>query len=199
MKSFIKIVCMILSAALVFLLSACMTVAPQDCERHLGEGECRKCGLNYFEELARTVREKATEVEDGAYRVTARTETVDCIIKYDPAADSVQVFLIYKDAEQVLAVFLLTMKPNTGSLYGWALSAGDKIANGTFDAKNVAGVVFCPEVTNNTFTDSEFAALEMLYEESVSFCADVLDSLLVNNENNLTIADLGFENYAPAV
>ena len=50
------------------------------------------------------------------------------------------------------------------------------------------------------FSEKEFSELTSIYEESVSFCVDMIHSLLAqDNTNNLTIADLGFVNYTPNI
>ena len=91
------------------------------------------------------------------------------------------------------------MKPTTDTTYGWALSANNKMAHGTFQAEDVSDRVFRPSIENNDFTTEEFALLNNFYENSTSFCLDALHSLLSDNKNNLKISNLGFENYSPTV
>ena len=108
-------------------------------------------------------------------------------------------FLFYKTNNQVTALFLLTLKATTGTTYGWTLYSNGKMANGTFNAEDVTDLVFRPDIENNEFTTDEFSLLNIVYEESLSFCVDALYSLLLNNKNNLKISDLGFKNYSPNV
>lgn len=200
MKSIVfKTACIIITISMVLMLCCCSIISPENCSNHIGKKECKLCGINYFDELASVIKSKATSTEDDSYSVEALTDTVECIIKYDSSKDTIYTYLTYKDGNQSVAIFLLTMKPTTGTTYGWALYTNDKIANGTFDAEDVTDIVFRPEVTQTEFTDEEFAALDFFYETSISFCADSLHSLLSNNENNLKIYDLGFKNYTPSV
>ena len=155
--------------------------------------------MNYFDELSSVIQRNATSTEEGAYMVEVVTDSVDCTIKYDSNKNTVYTALVYKSDNKTIAIFLLTMKPTTGTTYGWALSANNKMANGTFNAEDVTDLVFRPEIENNEFTTEEFSALNSFYEESVSFCADMLYSLLSGNKNNLKLSDLGFKNYSPNV
>ena len=174
-------------------------ISPENCVEHVGGEKCKRCGINYFDELSSIIQTQATSVEDNVYRVEATTDSVDCIIKYDSNKNTVYISLIYKSNNKANAVFLLTMKSTTGTTYGWALSAYDKIANGTFQAEDVTDLVFRPNIQNNDFTTDEFSSLKDFYEGSISFCIDALHSLLSDNKNNLKISNLGFENYSPNV
>ena len=106
-------------------------ISPENCVEHVGGEKCKRCGINYFDELSSIIQTQATSIEDNVYSVEATTDSVDCIIKYDSNQNTVYIALIYKSNNKANAVFLLTMKSTTGTTYGWALSAYDKIANGT--------------------------------------------------------------------
>lgn len=179
------------------MLTACGKPLPFECSKHIGEASCKLCGLNYFDELINIIKSKTPE---GLDSVVAETDTVDCIIKYNEETNSVLVFLVHKTLKEQPVVFLMTMKSTTGTTYGWTISYEDHVAGGTFDAKQVEGVVFEPPIEYNEIPDEVFADLDIVYKECVSFCADALYSLLINdNINNLTIGNLGFQNYTPNV
>ena len=199
MKNVVRIVSVILSVSLIFTLCCCSMMSPENCKEHIGEKRCKKCGLNYFNELAATIQNRATSTEGGEYSVEAITDNVDCTITYNSTENTVNVFLVYKTNNQVTALFLLTLKATTGTTYGWTLYSNGKMANGTFNAEDVTDLVFRPDIENNEFTTDEFSLLNIVYEESLSFCVDALYSLLLNNKNNLKISDLGFKNYSPNV
>ena len=184
-------------AVCLFLLSLTSCgVSPADCHGHIGEGVCKKCGLDYFRELTNIIQSKAP---DGTNTIEAKTDRLDCQITYKSEENSVLIFLIYKDIKDQPVVFLMTMMPSTGSVYGWALSYDDKIANGTFDAKQVFDIVYEPKIESTELPEEAFNDLYTVYSESVSFCADMLYSIIKNNTGNLTIKDLGFINYTPSV
>ncbi len=201
MKKFIfKVISVILVISFAFILCSCSIIPPKYCTKHIGKKECTICGLNYFDELSSTIKNRATSVEDGEYEFEASTDTVDCIIDYVSDEDTVHIILLFKtDDNMIFAVFLLSMKSTTGTIYGWALSSNDKMANGTFKAEDVSDLVFRPDIDNNQFTEEEFSSLNYFYEYSISFCLDVLHAILSDNKNNLKISDLGFVNYSPSV
>lgn len=189
-----------LSLSLIFVFCACSTISPQDCQEHVGETKCQKCGLNYFDEFSAIIKNRATSVKNGEYEIEASTSNVNCIIKYDTSENKFFCSLVYLDTGSPVAVFLLTMKSGTGTTYGWALSSNDgKIVNGTFQAEDLKEKTFRPEISNNEFTEQEFLSFTAYYEESLSFCVDAIYSLLLDNVNHLTIANLGFCNYVPTV
>ena len=196
-KYLFRTICIVLCISLLSVFCSCSKVSPENCGEHIGESKCDKCGLNYFEELSNIIQDKATSVKEGSYMVDASSDSVDTSVKYDSNKNTVYIFLIYKADDNPIAVFLLTMKPTTGHKYGWALQTNNKMANGTFKAEDVTDLVFRPEITNNDFTTEEFSALNFYYEESVSFCIDILYSLLSSNTKNLKISNLGFKNYSP--
>ena len=200
MKIIIRIISVILSVSLIFTLCCCSMMSPENCQEHIGEKRCKKCGLNYFNELVATIQNRATSTENGEYSVEAITENVDCTITYKSSENTVSVFLGYKKEDnKLIALFMLTMKATTGTTYGWALYSNEKMATGTFKAEDVTDLVFRPDIQSNGFTNDEFSLLNVFYEESLSFCVDALYSLLLNNKNNLKISDLGFKNYSPNV
>ncbi len=192
----------LLSFALVISLciamfTACSKPSPSDCSKHTGETICKLCGLNYFNELTNIIKAKASEGSDS---VVAEADTVDCTIKYNEETSSVLVALVYKALKEKPVVFLLTMKSGTGSVYGWTMSYDDKLIGGTFDSKQVENIVFEPPIEYNELPNELFNELETAYKESISFCIDAIYSLLQNdNTNNLTIQNLGFQNYTPNV
>lgn len=200
MKKYVfKSIGVIIFISFVFVFCSCSIVSPQNCPEHIGKKKCKICGLNYFDELSYIIQSKATSAENGDYRVEAITDNVNCIIRYDSNKNTVYTYLIYKSNNNESVVFLLSMKPTTDTTYGWALSANNKMAHGTFQAEDVSDRVFRPSIENNDFTTEEFALLNNFYENSTSFCLDALHSLLSDNKNNLKISNLGFENYSPTV
>ena len=181
----------------IAMFTACSKPLPSECYKHTGETTCKLCGLNYFNELTNIIRKKTPEGSDS---VVAETDTVDCTIKYDGENNSVLVFLVYKNIKEKPVVFLCTMKPGTGSVYGWTMSYDGNAVGGTFDAKHVEDIIFAPSIEYNELSDELFNELDTEYRESISFCADAIYSLLKkNNINNLTIQDIGFQNYTPSV
>lgn len=192
----------LLSLVLVISLSitmftACSKPLPSDCSNHTGETNCKLCGLNYFNELTNIIKAKTPKGSDS---VVAEIDTVNCTIKYSEEDNSVIVALVYKTLKAKPVVFLLTMKSGTGSIYGWTMSYDDKLVGGTFDAKQVENIIFEPPIEYNELSNELFDELSTEYKESISFCVDAIYSLLKHdNVNNLTIQNLGFQNYAPSV
>lgn len=201
MKNTIKAFYVILNLMCMLLLWGCGKTTPEQCEKHIGVAECSRCGLNYFDELSMMIKKKATLCGDGRYEINAVLDSVDFTMQYDPLENQVLAFLIYKNADQSpAAIFLMTMKPNTGTTYGWTLTTDNKYVGGTFKAEEVKALVFRPEIQTNDFTEDEMVELNSVYEESISFCVDMIYSILKSdNPNNLSIADLGFSNYSPNV
>ena len=181
----------------IAMFAACSKPLPSECPKHTGETTCEICGINYFNELTSIIKSK---MPDGTDSIDAETDTVDCGIKYNEKINSVSIFLVYKTVKEQPVVFLLTMKPGTGSVYGWTMSYDDSTVGGTFDAKQVEDIVFEPPIEYSEFSNEVLDELDTEYKESISFCADVLYSLLIKgNTNNLTIQNLGFQNYTPNV
>lgn len=179
------------------MFTACVKPLPSACSEHTGETTCKLCGLNYFNELVCIIKSKTPEGSDS---IVAETDTVDCTIKYNEENNSVLIFLTYKNIKEKPVVFLMTMKPGTDSVYGWTMSYDDHVAGGTFDAKQVADVVFVPPIEYNELPNEIFVGLDSEYKKSISFCADVIYSLLIKgNTNNLMLENLGFQNYTPNI
>ena len=197
-KTYIKLICSVISLIIVFMICSCTSISPKECTTHRGSLQCNKCALDYFGALSATIKENATEVKDGYYDIKANTDDLQTIVRYDEKENKVLCYLIY-DNDGSNVIFLLNMKENTSFIYGWTLSVGGKMMGGTFKAKDLTDLVFRPEIEYNEFNEEERALLDGYYEESVSFAVDMIHSVLVNNENNLTISNLGFENYTPNV
>ena len=107
------------SLLLCFLMmTACGKPFPRVCTEHTGQSVCKTCGMNYYQELTRIVQSKATD--DTANTVVANTEEIDCRITYNEEDNCVLVSLVYKNISAVPVVFLMTIKPTTGHVYGWA-------------------------------------------------------------------------------
>ena len=193
-----RIICTVMLVIMTFTVCGCSTLSAEDCGKHSGNVKCKKCGLNYFDELSNIIKSKATDEKDGVYKVTANITDLETVIQYEEMKAAISCFLIYENASSDV-VFMMSMKANTGTEYGWTLYSGSKMAGGTFDAKDLTDLEFKPEAEYNDFTETEFLALEGYYEESVSFCVDMIYSLLSGNSKNLTIFDLGFKNYTPNV
>lgn len=199
-KKYSKIVSCILLLCFLISLCSCVGTAPQNCIKHQGEETCEICGLNYYEELARIIKEKATSTENGNYEVLASTDTVDARISYDSIENKITCSLVYLQHQYSPVAFVVIIKHGTGTTYGWVMGVKDRAATGTFNASDLKELVFKPEIEENLLSVEEFKAMETLYAESTSFCVDVIYSLLLNdNPNHLTIADLGFVNYIPNV
>lgn len=194
MTAFLLIICITLS------FCGCTTKSSTPCVKHQGVECCEKCDLVYYDELAKIIKSKANSTENGTYEILAQTENIDAIIKYDSTDDRITCSLVYLQHQYSPVIFILTIAPQTGTTYGWAMGTSDKIANGTFNSEELNNLIFKPEIENNDFSEKEFSELTSIYEESVSFCVDMIHSLLAqDNTNNLTIADLGFVNYTPNI
>ena len=181
----------------IAMFTSCSKPLPSDCSKHIGVSTCKLCGLNYFNELTNVIKAKAPEGSDS---VVAETDTVNCIIKYDEENNSVLVFLVYKTLKEKPVVSLLTMKSDTGSVYGWTMYYDENSVGGTFDATQVEDIIFEPPIEYNELSNELFDELNTEYKESISFCVDAIYSLLQkDNINNLTIQNLGFQNYTANV
>lgn len=190
----------ILISGILASFCACGKTKPQDCIEHQGVGSCEKCGLVYFDELAEIIKSKSTSTENGIYEILVQIDSMNTTIEYDSNENKILCTLVYLQHQYSPVAFIVTIKPTTGTTYGWVMGVADKMAHGTFNAEELKDLVFKPQIDNNDFSDEEFANINSIYEESVSFCVDTIYSLLAkDNPNNLTIADLGFINYSPNV
>lgn len=194
----------VIACVLVFCIltsfCACGKTKPQDCIEHQGVESCEKCGLVYFDELAKIIKSKATSSENGIYEILVQIDSMNTTIEYDSNENKISCSLVYLQHQYSPLAFIVFIKPETETTYGWTMGVTDKIAHGTFQAEELEGLIFKPEIDTNNFSKEEFANINTIYEESVSFCVDMIYSLLAkDNPNNLTIANLGFVNYTPNV
>lgn len=191
---------LILTICMIASLCSCSLKNSQTCLEHQGIGSCEKCGLIYYDEFAKIIKSKATSTENGIYEILVQIDSVDATIEYDSNENKILCSLVYLQHQYSPIAFIINIKPTTGTTYGWTMGITDKIAHGTFKAEELKGLVFKPQIDTNYFSDEEFSNINTIYEESISFCVDMIYSLLAqDNPNNLTIADLGFVNYTPNV
>lgn len=200
----IKTIKIFVAYVLVFCIlvsfGACGKNKPHNCLEHQGVGSCQKCGLVYFDELAEIIKSKATSTENERYTILVQIDDMDAIVEYNSNKNQISCSVVYLQHQYSPLSFVVYIKPETGTTYGWAMGITDKIAQGTFNAEELKDLVFKPQINTNDFSDEEFSNINTIYEESISFCVDMIYSLLAqDNPNNLTIADLGFINYTPNV
>ncbi len=192
--AYILVVCIVVS------FCSCGKKSSQACVEHKGVGSCKICGLVYFDEFAQIIKSKATSTENGKYTVLVQIDSMDVSIEYDSNDNKILCTLVYLQHQYSPIAFFINIKPTMGTTYGWGMGFADKIVHGTFKAEDLQGLVFRPQIETNDFSQAEFSNINSIYEESVSFCVDMIYSLLAkDNHNNLTIADLGFVNYTPNV
>ncbi len=199
-KTIKSVITYILIFCILSAFCACGKNKPQECLDHQGVGSCQKCGLVYFDEFAEIIKSKATSIENGTYKLLVQVDSMDATIEYDSNENKILCSLVYLEHQYSPVAFIVNIKPSTGTTYGWVMGVADKMAHGTFNAEDLKDLVFKPQIDNNDFSDEEFSNINSIYEESISFCVDMIYSLLAkDNPNNLTIADLGFINYRPSV
>lgn len=199
-KTIKSVIACILVACIVASFCSCGKKGTQACVEHTGVGSCESCGLVYFDELAKIIKSKATSAENGSYEVLVQDDCMDVSIEYDSNNNKILCTLVYLQHQYSPVAFIVNIKPTTGTTYGWTMGVSGRIARGTFNAEDLNGLVFRPQIETNDFSEDEFSNVNSIYEESVSFCVDMIYSLLAkDNPNNLTIADLGFVNYTPNV
>ena len=206
----VRAVALVLSLSLTLICSSCTLVSREDCRTHMGETKCVLCGLVYFDELTEIIKSKANDVSDDKYSVTAETPNMEAVIVYYDTDKAVRCMLTYMDEGVPFVSFVMTMKPTTGRSYGWTMATigveedtGElgiyKSVSGIFDAEELTGEIYRPKIEDSPFTDGEFEAISYYYETSLSFCVDMIYSIIKGNEKGLTISNLGFSNYTPLV
>ena len=201
-KRSFRIINLVLCISLTLVFCGCSIIPPKYSKNHVGAPNCVICRLNYFEETASIIKKRAIDadtVKDGEYYIEAVTDDITVNVKYDEETDKILSTVMYYEEGVLAALFMITLKRNTGTTYGWSLYHNEKIANGTFSAEELTDLEYRPPISHTEFSEEEFELLDYYYSTGLSFCVDMLYSVIANNPNHLTLANLGFKNYTPNV